>query len=216
MNEKDIINNVYNYMRSVGRKIYKKEIKQYLECYDKQDYSPMWSTDLYVNLPDIDTDYNYDRYTYNIGYWMYNQIRLRKFGLLSSDRINKLRNIPVIKKTKLKTYDTTINAFDRDSYVQGIYDSICNIDKTNILFRFNSNGELDNNGTEILYLVDKSEIKLTKFNFSGNSYYGKVNDDSQTFPENFIVFKKDEKLGKKFSILNILEQCKENVYKGLL
>ena len=49
MNEKDIINNVYNYMRSVGRKIYKKEIKQYLECYNKQDYSPMWSTDLYVN-----------------------------------------------------------------------------------------------------------------------------------------------------------------------
>lgn len=49
MNEKDIINNVYNYMRSAGRKIYKKEIKQYLECYNKQDYSPMWSTDLYVN-----------------------------------------------------------------------------------------------------------------------------------------------------------------------
>ena len=49
MNEKDIINNVYNYMRSVGRKIYKKEIKQYLECYNKQDYSPMWSTDLYIN-----------------------------------------------------------------------------------------------------------------------------------------------------------------------
>ena len=49
MNEKDIINNVYNYMRSVGRKIYKKEIKQYLEGYDKQDYSPMWSTDLYIN-----------------------------------------------------------------------------------------------------------------------------------------------------------------------
>lgn len=145
--------------------------------------------DLYVNLPDINTDYNYDRYTYNIGYWMYNQIRLRKFGLLSSDRINKLRSIPVVKKTEIKTYNTTINAFDRDSYVQGIYDSICNIDKTSILFRFNSNGELDNNGTEIIYLVDKSEIKLTKFNFTGNSYYGKVNDASQTFPENYIVFK---------------------------
>ena len=49
MNEKDIINNVYNILRSVGRKIYKKEIKQYLECYNKQDYSPMWSTDLYIN-----------------------------------------------------------------------------------------------------------------------------------------------------------------------
>ena len=49
MNEKDIINNVYNILRSKGRKIYKKEIKQYLECYDKQDYSQMWSTDLYAN-----------------------------------------------------------------------------------------------------------------------------------------------------------------------
>ena len=49
MNEKDIINNVYNYMRSVGRKIYKKEIKQYLECYKTQNYTPMWSTDLYIN-----------------------------------------------------------------------------------------------------------------------------------------------------------------------
>ena len=146
-------------------------------------------TDLFVNLPDIDTDYNYNRYTYNIGYWMYNQIRLRKFNLLSDERINKLREIPVIKKTDVKTYNTTINAFDRDSYVQSIYDSMCNIDKNNVLFRFNSKGELDDNGTEILYLVDKSEIKLTKFKCTGNSYIGSINDDSQLFPENFIVFK---------------------------
>ena len=135
-------------------------------------------TDLFVNLPDINTDYNYNRYTYNIGYWMYNQIRLRKFNLLSDERINKLREIPVIKKTDVKTYNTTINAFDRDSYVQSIYDSMCNIDKNNVLFRFNSKGELDDNGTEILYLVDKSEIKLTKFKCTGNSYIGSINDDS--------------------------------------
>ena len=49
MNKNDIVNRVYNELRSKGRKIYKKEIKQYLECYDKQDYSPMWSTDLYIN-----------------------------------------------------------------------------------------------------------------------------------------------------------------------
>ena len=45
----DIVNNVYSDMRSKGRKIYKKEIKQYLECYKAQDYTPMWSTDLYIN-----------------------------------------------------------------------------------------------------------------------------------------------------------------------
>ena len=49
MSKNDIVNSVYNNLRSKGRKIYKKEIKQYLECYDKQDYSPMWSTDLYIN-----------------------------------------------------------------------------------------------------------------------------------------------------------------------
>ena len=49
MSVNDIVNSVYNDLRSKGRKIYKKEIKQYLECYDKQDYSPMWSTDLYIN-----------------------------------------------------------------------------------------------------------------------------------------------------------------------
>ena len=49
MSVNDIVNSVYNELRSKGRKIYKKEIKQYLECYDKQDYSAMWNTDLYIN-----------------------------------------------------------------------------------------------------------------------------------------------------------------------
>ena len=49
MSKNDIVNSVYNELRSKGRKIYKKEIKQYLECYDKQDYTSMWSTDLYIN-----------------------------------------------------------------------------------------------------------------------------------------------------------------------
>lgn len=49
MSKSDIVNKVYNILRSKGRKIYKKEIKQYLECYNKQDYSPIWSTDLYIN-----------------------------------------------------------------------------------------------------------------------------------------------------------------------
>ena len=49
MSVNDIVNSVYNDLRSKGRKIYKKEIKKYLECYDKQDYSAMLNTDLYIN-----------------------------------------------------------------------------------------------------------------------------------------------------------------------
>lgn len=49
MNYTELINKVYNDLKSEGRKIYKKEIKQYVDCYKKQDYTPMFSTDLYIN-----------------------------------------------------------------------------------------------------------------------------------------------------------------------
>ena len=49
MSYSELINNIYNDLKSEGRKIYKKEIKQYIDCYKKQDYTPMFSTDLYIN-----------------------------------------------------------------------------------------------------------------------------------------------------------------------
>ena len=53
MSKNDIVNKVYNILRSKGRKIYKKEIKQYLECSKNEDFSPMWSKDIYVNRGSI-------------------------------------------------------------------------------------------------------------------------------------------------------------------
>ena len=49
MNYEKVITNVYNRLKSEGRRVYKKEIKQYIMCGEKQDYSPMWGTDLYIN-----------------------------------------------------------------------------------------------------------------------------------------------------------------------
>ena len=49
MSYKELIDNVYNDLKAEGRKIYKKEIKQYIDCYEKQDYTPMFNTDLYIN-----------------------------------------------------------------------------------------------------------------------------------------------------------------------
>ena len=49
MNYTELINNVYNDLKAEGRKVYKKEIKQYIDCYKAQDYTPMFSTDLYIN-----------------------------------------------------------------------------------------------------------------------------------------------------------------------
>ena len=49
MSYKELIDNVYNDLKSEGRKVYKKEIKQYIDCYKAQDYTPMFDTDLYIN-----------------------------------------------------------------------------------------------------------------------------------------------------------------------
>ena len=44
MSYKELIDNVYNDLKAEGRKVYKKEIKQYIDCYKTQDYTPMSST----------------------------------------------------------------------------------------------------------------------------------------------------------------------------
>lgn len=49
MSYNDLINNVYNDLKSEGRRVYKNEIKQYINCYEAQDYTPMFNTDLYIN-----------------------------------------------------------------------------------------------------------------------------------------------------------------------
>ena len=48
MSYKELIDNVYNDLKAEGRKVYKKEIKQYIDCYKAQDYTPMFDTDLYI------------------------------------------------------------------------------------------------------------------------------------------------------------------------
>lgn len=63
-----------------------------------------------------------------------------------------------------------------------------------------------------LYVIDDFVLEAKARLISAAKY--KKQCHARKFTSNFIVFKKDEKLGKKFSILNILEQCKENVHKG--
>ena len=132
---------------------------------------------IFINLPDTNTDYTYDRYTYNIGFWVLKQYKLRCLGVLSQDRIDKLRAIPVVKKAFIDGYEqtlnTTVNMFDKDSYNNIHGDSIVNITKDNIIFKFNNNGELDDNGKSILYLVDKDEVKYDIFK---DLYIGRGND----------------------------------------
>ena len=150
----------------------------------------------YARLPDISTEYNYNNHTYSIGYWAYKQIILKEMKLLSNDRIDKLRAIKITKNIVnernevVKSYITTINIFDRDSYIEGVKEQL----KTSILgtklFSFDKNNLLTENGVYNLYLIDSNEINIVKKSFNNDYYYDidKVHHNNLT-RDNFIIFK---------------------------
>ena len=135
---------------------------------------------LYISLPDTDVDYIYDHNTYNVGFWLLNQNKLKRLGVLSQDRIDKLRQIEVSKIINKNGYDetinTTVNIFDKDSYDNVELERLCNICPDNVLLKFNDQGELDDNGTNVIYLVDKSTVSYERIDADGNSYTGRVFD----------------------------------------
>lgn len=136
--------------------------------------------DIFITLPDTSVDYTYEHNTYNIGFWLLNQNKLKRLGVLSQERIDKLRQIDVNKIVNKDGHDeymqTTVNIFDRDSYDNVELERLCNICPDNVLLKFNDNGELSDDGTNIIYLIDKSEVYYERTDVDGNSYIGRVKD----------------------------------------
>ena len=136
--------------------------------------------DIFITLPDTSVDYTYEHNTYNVGFWLLNQNKLKRLGVLSQERIDKLRQIDVNKIVNKDGHDeymqTTVNIFDRDSYDNVELERLCNICPDNVLLKFNDNGELSDDGTNIIYLIDKSEVYYERTDVDGNSYIGRVKD----------------------------------------
>ena len=65
--------------------------------------------EIYISLPDTSVDYTYEHNTYNVGFWLLNQNKLKRLGLLSKERIDKLRQIDVNKIVNKNGYDEMVN-----------------------------------------------------------------------------------------------------------
>ena len=157
---------------------------------------------LHIDVPLYKTDYMYNNEVHNIGAWMYNQLRLRYLGLLSEDRIRKLRAINVDKyvydenDNPIDVYNTIFNIFDTDSYDWNVYESLCNLPKsksryqTQALFRFNDDGLLDENGNTMICLVDTNTLRMNQYSSNDNIIYN-IQDsiDNIINKDNYMVFK---------------------------
>ena len=152
-----------------------------------------------IDVPNINTIYKHRGMVYNVGAWMHTQLYMRHIGLLSDDRINKLKRMILTKITYdnagniISTYNTKFNAFDKDNYDFKLYNNIKNrnIDyiRNRAIFKFDNNGILSNDGANIISNLDES--MRTKF-YQGNDPDILLNYsdfDETLFRESFVTFK---------------------------
>lgn len=154
---------------------------------------------LYLAVPTLETEWQYKNMLFNVGGWLYAQIKKYYLGMLSNERVQKLKNITVYKYIRneigdiISSYVTRFNGLDRDVYSsQALFDQMCYMDKDHYTqyptFRFNNDGLLDNNGSNIISILDESiGFDVTTFNqdkfVSDNS-----NIDILLFRDNLLVF----------------------------
>ena len=176
-------NEFFDYMYD----IYKSYIQKSL-IYNNNKYS--------ITVPGIDETYEYKSKVYNIGAWLYSQLKYNYLGLLSEYKINKLKNIDITKNfydingNISDVYHMKFNAFDKDSYNRIIYKNMCekNLEDyySSAIFRFNSNGNLDNNGSNILS-ISTTDIEWNKISLESSIYKNEINHN--LFRHNYLIFK---------------------------
>lgn len=118
-----------------------------------------------ITIPSVDEMHEYKGMIYNVGAWLYTQLKYYKLGLLSQDRITQLSKFNIIKEYTdgngniTSTITTKFNALDKDSYDKTLYNKITygtkEIYNIEAIFKFNDDGLLDdNNGNNIIALFD--------------------------------------------------------------
>ena len=157
-----------------------------------------------ITVPAIQQAFEYRRMVYPIGMWLYTQLKYYKMGILSEDRIKKLKKFDLVNVIKdeygntLRTFAMKFNAFDKDSYSKKFYDKITignkKVYEDNAILRFNDKGRLDDNGCNIIALFDDLTY-VDSYNSSTNpitySTYENRNSkiDNVIFRENYMIFK---------------------------
>ena len=151
-----------------------------------------------IVVPGIDEVYEYNGMVYNIGAWIYTQLKYAHLDMLSARKLSKLKNVDVYQYSyddsgnKISSYYMKFNTFDKDSYNKTLYSKICYSNKSTYenkaMIRFNSNGLCSDDGVNILSLID-SDIKVFKISNPNEQYFSQLSLENQIFRQNLLLFK---------------------------
>jgi hypothetical protein len=159
-----------------------------------------------ISVPTMSSIYKHRGMVYNVGAWMYSQIRMEQYGLLSSEQIKELRNIKIIRNNYdksgniINSYNARFNALDRDSYDPKLLNNIISAKRADslinefTLFRFDGTGNLDytnkDDGT-YSYIIssDQSMRSYKHLDLNKDSIIDHSKIDEILFRESFLVFR---------------------------
>lgn len=162
-----------------------------------QDTSVVENGRLVITPPTIDTSYKYNDNWFNVGGWLYSQIRRYYRGQLSSTRVSKLSSITVNNYTR-DTYgsiiDTQVTQYNTmgssEPMVKELYTERINTSYYNscLNIAFDSNGILSSSGAYKIYITtDKINIYSTTSN-SDRVSFDLSSIDNVLFRENYLIF----------------------------
>lgn len=168
-------------------------------CKYIQDTSYIKEDKLYILSPTLDTEYDYNNTMYNVGGWAYAQIKRYGLGLLSNDRINKLRYISVFKYIYndygdiVDSISTRYNLLDKDVPTnKDLYDQLVFMpyEKYNNypMLRFTSDGLQSDNGDYKLVILDEDIIYRYMESTDDKLLFNLSEIKNLLFRENYVVF----------------------------
>ena len=167
----------------------------------------------YIASPTLNTEYFYKQNMFNIGGWCMNQIKRYKLGLLSEERIKKLRNFQILLNNYdeygnvVDSYSTKYNLLDRDVPTnEEIYEYLYGMTEEDYTefpcLQFTDDGFVTENGNYRLYVTDQT-IGCAVASFNENVTWDLSEISGLLFRENFLVFK-DGIFDENFKILTAI------------
>lgn len=154
---------------------------------------------IHVAFPTIHEVYKIEDVVYDIGWWVYKQLKYYELNMLSQDRVSKLKKIELDFSVKdalgnsVERYNTRFNMLDNDSFDMKLYNDICYRDNKNYnlynFISFTEDGICTNDGKDKFYLFDDSVYIDYHESWESVIYHDHSEIDNILQRENYLVFK---------------------------
>ena len=152
-----------------------------------------------IKSPTLDTEYEYRHMMFNVGGWLYSQIKRFNLGILPQDRVNKLQSFSIYKYIKndygvtVNTLITRYNGLDKDvptnrALFEKLYYMPIEKYENHPMFRFDEDGYQKDDGDYKVVITDDNIIYRSMESSEDKILYNLSEINNLLFRENYLIF----------------------------